>query len=113
MGFSLILAIVGAVVGGICGAIIGRFNIYRLIQKYNSIGDSINPELQKEKGLGTGSKIIIILVGLFFAIVGAVLEFSNLSFNPLVVKDPRVVVFGGVFLAFGIIIIIAALLEKE
>ena len=35
MGFSLILAIVGAVVGGICGAIIGRFNIYRLIQKYN------------------------------------------------------------------------------
>ena len=69
--------------------------------------------MQKEKGLGTGSKIIIILVGLFFAIVGAVLEFSNLSFNPLVVKDPRVVVFGGVFLAFGIIIIIAAFSDKE
>ena len=64
-----IVTVVGAVLGIICGFFIGRFKVYTSLNKSNTIGDSLNPELGADAHRSQGGPLTIV-VGMIFLVMG-------------------------------------------
>ena len=67
-----IATVAGAVLGILCGFFIGRFRVYTSLNKSNTIGDSLNPELGADAHRSQGG-VLPIVVGLIFLIIGIVI----------------------------------------
>lgn len=108
---NIVGAIIGALAGIVCGGFIGRFNIYNRINKSNLFGEGENPELQAKRGNTAAQKVIIMFVALVFTGIGIFcIFFTDVAMQGATenVSGPNMLrVFGGVALAFAVMLITA------
>ena len=105
----IILAIIGAVYGIFCGLISGKYNIYYILNKSNTISYDFNPEYIPQKQ-NNGGKIFGAMIGFFFIIAGIIISFINFipskedfeTYGTLLAFGIFLTLFGG-FIGFGIL----------
>lgn len=105
----IILAIIGAVFGILCGLISGKYNIYYILNKSNTISYNSNPEHEPPKQ-DTAGKIFGSMIGFLFMIAGIIMLVVNITpakddfetYGTLLAFAIFLTLFGG-FIGFGVL----------